>query len=98
MSMAKRIQNDSLLLDWETKKLFWDYLGCESITQKSTGKKEHYRRNIGRRRTLESTNQHIRQSLTGISWYGKQNLDQLERQFGNKIGCRSEPKETGFKT
>jgi hypothetical protein len=40
--MAKRIQNDSLLLDWETKKSFWDYLGCESITQKSTGKKEHY--------------------------------------------------------
>jgi hypothetical protein len=47
-------------------------------------------RGIGQKRTLESTNQCIGQSLTGIPWYGEQNLDQLERQFGNKIGCRSE--------
>jgi hypothetical protein len=38
--MAKHIQNNSLLLDWETKKSFWDYFGCESITQKLIGKKE----------------------------------------------------------
>jgi hypothetical protein len=42
MSMARNTQNDSLLLDWETKKSFWDYLGCKSITQRLTGKKEHY--------------------------------------------------------
>jgi hypothetical protein len=40
--MAKQIWNDSSLPGWETKKLFWDYLGYESITRKSTGKKELY--------------------------------------------------------
>jgi hypothetical protein len=33
---------DSLLLDWETKRSFEDYLGYESIIQKFLGKKEHY--------------------------------------------------------
>jgi hypothetical protein len=39
------------------------------------------------------TNQRIGQSLAKIPWYGKQSLDQLERQLGNKIGCGSEPKK-----
>jgi hypothetical protein len=31
-----------LITGFGNKKSFWDYLGCESITQKSIGKKEHY--------------------------------------------------------
>jgi hypothetical protein len=54
------------------------------------------RRSFGRTRTLKLTNQRIGQSLTGISWYGKQNLDQFKGQSGNKIGCWSKPKETNL--
>jgi hypothetical protein len=42
MSTAKNTWNDSSLLDWETKKSFWDYLGYESIIWRLIEKKEHY--------------------------------------------------------